>query len=106
MKKIVGQLMLATLLVMTTANAHALSFAVDALSNSSSGGTGLDTGIVLAAGEAFSVTAGVDDLWSAGALPRWSNADGLVGDRFATGAAHCRRSRGEWLRIDNGRSRQ
>ena len=83
MKKIVGQLMLATLLVMTTANAHAVSFAVNALSNSSSGGAGLDTGIVLAAGEAFSVEAGDNDLWSAGALPRWSNADGLVGTRLA-----------------------
>jgi hypothetical protein len=26
------------------------------------------------------------DLWSAGALPRWSNADGLTGNLFATGS--------------------
>jgi hypothetical protein len=58
---------------------------VSAFDNSSSGtGVGLDT-VALTAGQAFTVTAGANDLWSAGPLPRWSNADGLTGNRFATG---------------------
>jgi len=40
----------------------------------------------LATGDLFTTIAAPGDLWSAGALPRWSNADGLVGDRFATGS--------------------
>ena len=35
------------------------------------------------AGESFSVTVAADDLWSAGGLPRFSNADGLTGDLVA-----------------------
>ena len=61
------------------------NFDVYAQANSSGGGTGLST-ITLQAGQSFSVTVADDDLWSAGALPRWSNANGLVGDRFATGS--------------------
>src|ERR1700748_1440604 len=60
---------------------------VDAVADSwnSGAGTGLDTGIALTAGESFTVTVAADDLWSAGALPRWSNANGLTGNLFATG---------------------
>lgn len=65
--------------------AHAVPFTVQALANSSSGGTGLAT-LALTAGQSFSVSAGADDLWSAGALPRFSNANGLTGNRFATGS--------------------
>ncbi len=66
--------------------ANATVFIVDALANSSNSGagTGLST-IGLSLGDAFSVTVGLDDLWNAGALPRWSDADGLTGDRIATG---------------------
>lgn len=67
------------------AAAHATAFTVDAAANSSSGGTGLGT-ISLTAGESFSVSVAATDLWSAGALPRWSNADGLTGNLFATGS--------------------
>lgn len=68
------------------ATANAALFDVAAAANSSSGGAGLNTGITLSANQVFSVTAGTNDLWSAGALPRWSNADGLVADLFATGS--------------------
>jgi hypothetical protein len=54
--------------------------------NSSSGGSGSATGVFLTAGEAFTVTVASNDLWSAGALPRWSNADGLKVPLFATGS--------------------
>jgi hypothetical protein len=66
--------------------AQAAVFTVDALAHSSNGGagTGLAT-VSLTAGEIFSVSADAGDLWSAGALPRWSNANGLTGDLFATG---------------------
>jgi len=59
---------------------------VDAFGNSSSGGSGSATGVFLTAGEAFTVTVASNDLWSAGALPRWSNADGLKVPLFATGS--------------------
>ncbi len=65
------------------AAAQAAPFTVKAFDNSSSGGTGLAT-ISLLAGQSFTVSAGSDDLWSAGPLPRFSDADGLTGVRFAT----------------------
>ena len=37
----------------------------------------------LTAGESFSVTVDKNDLWSAGGLPRFSNADGLVADLYS-----------------------
>ena len=58
---------------------------VQALANSSTGGVGSATGVFLAAGQTFTVEVDPNDLWNAGALPRWSNADGLTDDLFATG---------------------
>ena len=69
----------------TPAAAVPMSFDVFAQANSSTGGSGLDTGISLTLGDVFTVTVAVDDLWNAGNLPRWSNADGLVTDLFSTG---------------------
>jgi hypothetical protein len=67
--------------------AHAATFAVpfvvDARLNSIVSGSGLAT-ISLLAGQSFTVTADVNDLWSAGSGPRWSNADGLTGLVFQT----------------------
>ena len=64
--------------------ASAGTVVVDALGNSTSGGVGAFA-LNVTAGEHFTVTVGANDLWSAGALPRWSNADGLIGNRYATG---------------------
>jgi len=65
-------------------SANASVITVDAFVNSTSGtGSGTGTSIFLTAGEFFTATADVGDLWNAGALPRWSNADGLTGDLFA-----------------------
>ena len=66
---------------------NAATVVVDATADSwnSGTGTGLDTGIALDAGESFSVSVASTDLWSAGELPRWSNADGLTGTLLATG---------------------
>lgn len=63
--------------------AGATVFVVDALNNSVSGGTGLST-VALSAGQVITVTASTNDLWSAGALPRFSDANGLVATRLAT----------------------
>lgn len=63
--------------------AHASDVVVDALSDAY--GTAGATAVTLSAGEAFSVNVDPTDLWSAGALPRWSNADGLTHDLYATG---------------------
>jgi PEP-CTERM motif-containing protein len=86
-------LVLAAFLIFARGTAHASLFTVDAFSNSSTigelphttPGVGLDTGIYFWAGEMFTVTVDPNDLWSAGALPRWSNADGLTGPLYATG---------------------
>ena len=67
------------------ANATIYTGNVSAYLNSSSGGNGLDLGIHLTSGQSFTTSAGSGDLWSAGALPRWSNADGLITDLYATG---------------------
>jgi len=86
MKKIMWNLTLAAVLATSAINVYAALFNVEALANSSSGtGVGLDTGINLSAGQVFTVSVDPDDLWSAGALPRWSNANGLAGVRLATG---------------------
>ncbi len=39
----------------------------------------------LSAGDMFTVSVAPTDLWNAGALPRWSNADGLIVNLYATG---------------------
>jgi len=66
------------------AQAAPMIFTVDALTDTRV--SPLSTGIELLAGDAFEVYVDPGDLWNAGALPRWSNADGLVGDLFATGS--------------------
>ena len=77
---------------------------VDALTDSwnSGAGTGLDTGIALTAGESFTVTVAADDLWSAGALPRWSNANGLTGTLLATGTDESGQAAGTVIGTDFG----
>jgi PEP-CTERM motif len=60
-------------------NALAADLYVRAKENSSSGGSGADTFLSLVAGQSFSVSVSPIDLWNAGDLPRWSNANGLTG---------------------------
>jgi len=88
MKTRIGQFMLASFLAATSAAGYAvpLSFTVDAYSNSSTGGVGVNTGIGLTTGEMFTVSVDPGDLWNAGPLPRWSNANGLIGNLYATGS--------------------
>jgi hypothetical protein len=63
------------------------TFVVDAKNNSLSGGTPLNTGIVVGPGHLLTVSVPSDDTWSAGAGPRTSNANGLgnpLGNNFGT----------------------
>jgi hypothetical protein len=83
MKFFLGVVSLVTALMTFQAQATVI---VEAKANSSSGGVGGHTGIFFNAGDYFTATADVNDLWNAGALPRWSNADGLVADLYATGS--------------------
>jgi hypothetical protein len=86
MNKWIGRLALVTLAILFNAtNSPAATYDVYARANSSSGGSGLDT-INLLAGQAFTVSVDPNDLWNAGELPRWSNADGLVGNLYASGS--------------------
>lgn len=63
----------------------ATTYTVDAFLNSTTGGTGILASVVN--GQAFTVSVNPLDLWSAGALPRWSNANGIGGnDLIATGS--------------------
>jgi hypothetical protein len=71
----------AAALWMTPANAT--DFVVGAQANSSTGGVPLST-ISLTAGQVFTLTADTHDLWSAGALPRLSDANGLIVNRIAS----------------------
>ena len=71
------------LLCAATASQAVPVFTVDAKLNSSTGGVGLST-VLLTVGQSFSVFSGINDLASAGPLPRFSDANGLTGpDRFA-----------------------
>lgn len=84
-------------------SANAAVFTVEALAHSSNNGagTGLAT-IALDAGDVFTVSADLDDLWSAGALPRWSNADGLTAPLFATGTDESGQAAGVQIGADFG----
>lgn len=66
-------------------NALAAPIVVDAKSNSLAS-DGLGTGISLVSGEPLKVQVAADDIWAAGGVPLWANADGLVKDLFATGS--------------------
>lgn len=77
MRKVVQGLTLVALgLISQLALADLIIVTVDAKENSTTGGIGLDTGLILAAGDELSITA--DGCWSAGAFPRDSDADGLI----------------------------
>lgn len=75
-------------------SAGAADFNVNALDHCACfSANGLAT-VSLAAGQGFTVNVSATDLWSAGEVPRWSNADGLVGDLFATGTDESGRAPG------------
>ncbi len=78
--------MIALLALSVPVQSMAAVYEVKAFDNSTSGGTGVAVA-AFNVGDAFTVSVNPADLWNAGALPRWSNANGLTGNLFATGAA-------------------
>ena len=90
------------ILLTSFSTAKAAVITVDALVNSTSGGAGFATGIIFDSGDHFTATAALDDLWSAGPLPRWSNADGLVGNLYATGSDESGEAAGTLIGRDFG----
>lgn len=85
MRKIVSVAIAASAFIAVPAVAAPTIVVVNALANSTSGGTPLVTGLTFAAGQQFKITSSTNDLWSAGALPRYSDANGIV-NRTATAA--------------------
>ena len=92
----------ATLLLAGAASAATVVVDAQADSWNSGAGAGLDTGITLGAGESFAVTVASTDLWSAGALPRWSNANGLTSTLIATGTDESGEAAGTVIGTDFG----
>jgi len=90
------------MLVMAANPASAVPVDVFAQANSTAGGVGGSTGVFLNTGDNFTVSAAATDLWSAGSLPRWSNADGLTGDLFATGSDESGQVAGTRIGVDFG----
>jgi hypothetical protein len=96
------QLVGLSLLALTSilgAAAQAATFNVLAQANSSTGGIGAAT-VTLVAGESYSVSVNPSDIWSAGPLPRWSNADGLITTLIATGTDESGEAAGTVIGVD------
>jgi hypothetical protein len=91
----------ATGLAFSGGAAQAATYIVDAQANSSTAGVGLDT-LNLTTGQMFKVLVDAGDLWNAGSLPRWSNANGLAADLFATGSDDSGESAGTKIGQDFG----
>ncbi len=81
--------------------AAAATFVVDAMANSTTGGTGLPT-VAVSSGDAITISSSTDDLWSAGALPRFSDANGLTAVRLATAADDSGQAVGTQIGADFG----
>ncbi len=88
--------------VFSAAPASAAHVVVSAFANSTSGGAAAVTGLTFAAGQRFRITSNINDLWSAGALPRFSDANGLVADRFATSADDSGQAPGTLIGVNFG----
>lgn len=71
-----------------------------ARANSSTGGTGLNTGVSLSGGQTFTVTASPTDLWNAGGQPAgWSNANGQTGSLQSSGSDESSQAQGTPLAL-------
>ncbi len=87
--------------IFLSVESRAALFDVHARENSSTGGSGAPT-ISLSDGQAFTVSVDPLDLWNAGALPRWSDANGLIEDLLATGSDESGQAAGTLIGKDWG----
>ncbi len=78
---------LAVILLSANANSAIVNFDVYAKENSVLGGVGLNTGLNFSVGDSITGSVNQNDYWSANPSRGlfWSNANGLVGNVFATG---------------------
>lgn len=83
-KSLIG--LVATLVLAVPVQSMAAIYEVKAFENSTSGGVGALV-LPFTVGDLFTVSVNPLDLWNAGSLPRWSNADGLTVSLNATGLA-------------------
>lgn len=83
-KSLIG--LVVTLALAVPLQSIAAVYEVKALENSTSGGVGVSV-LPFTVGDLFTVSVNPLDLWNAGPLPRWSNADGLTVPLNATGLA-------------------
>ena len=81
--------------------ATAATIIVAAQANSRNGGIPVVAGVLMS-GQSLTIASSTDDLWSAGALPRFSDANGLTGTRFATASDDSGQSPGTQIGTDFG----
>ena len=81
--------------------ATAATFIVSAQANSRNGGMPAVAGVLMS-GQMLTISSSTDDLWSAGALPRYSDANGLTGARFATASDDSGQAPGTQIGSDFG----
>jgi hypothetical protein len=86
---------------MAVTAADAAVYKVDAYLNSTGGGVGVPT-LSLSAGQSFSVSVNPGDLWSGGEPLGWSNANGAIGNLFATGSDDSGKAAGTLIGINLG----
>lgn len=91
-------------LAISAAPASAAPVIVNAFTHSVNGGGGtpLSTGLTFLMGNTLTVSSSTNDLWSAGALPRFSDANGLNGNRLATALDDSGQPVGTLIGIDFG----
>jgi PEP-CTERM motif len=76
-------LLVSTLALILPLSSAAALVQVKALENSTTGGVGVSAPS-FTIGDLFTISVNPNDLWSAGAIPRWSNANGLTGPDLIT----------------------
>ena len=97
MYKLIAGLVIATAAV----PAQAATVVVQAQANSITGGTGVVFGPV-SSGQTLTVSSSTNDLWSAGPPYRISDANGLVGDRYAVAGDDSGQAPGTQIGADYG----
>lgn len=78
---------------------HAAIYNLDVYANLTDGN---GSGINFNTGQSFTVSVANTDLWSGGPIPRWSNADGLIADLYATGSDESGKVSGTLIGTDFG----
>lgn len=84
-----------------TSSASAGVYVVDSVAHSSTGGAALAT-LSVNSGNLIRISSSLSDYWNLGALPRYSNANGLVGNLYASGSDESGATAGTLIGQDYG----